>query len=37
MIPTKYFGVYGADLCILTNGKMKIFEINVGPSLDTKN
>lgn len=35
--PTKYFGIYGADLCINKDGKMKIFEINLGPSLDTTN
>jgi hypothetical protein len=35
--PTKYFGLYGADLCLFKNGKMKIFEVNLGPSLDTSN
>lgn len=31
------FGLYGADVAFLKNGSARLFEINLGPSLSTKN
>lgn len=31
------FGLYGADVAFLQNGSARLFEINLGPSLSTKN